>query len=117
MGNHCYRLSEPGACYHLLGHLDQGSLYWDQLVWKHKIIVLQPLEPSGGGVLRISSDGDDRIRGKISPPPPKEKTPRPKINPQKSHAEFFRLKIKIVQLYIYRFCETDAMLCVMHLSM
>ena len=62
-------------------------------------------------VLRISSDGDDRIRAKITLTPPQEK-PNPKINPQKSHAEFLSLTIKIVQLYINRFCETDAMLCV-----
>ena len=64
------------------------------------------------GVLRISSDGDDRIRAKITPLPPPKKNPRPKINPQKSHAEFPSLIIKIVQLYINRFCETDTMLCV-----
>ena len=65
-------------------------------------------------VLRILSDGDDRIRAKITltPPPPPQKKPNPKINPQKSHAEFPSLTIKIVQLYINRFCETDAMLCV-----
>ena len=44
----------------------------------------------GGGVLRISSDGDDRMGAKIKTPktslglPIKpEKIPRPKINPQK----------------------------------
>ena len=63
-------------------------------------------------VLRISSDGDDRIRAKITLPHPPPKKPNPKINPQKSHAEFPSLTIKIVQLYINRFCETDAMLCV-----
>ena len=64
-------------------------------------------------VLRISSDEDDRIRAKITlPPPPPKKKPNQKINPQKSHAEFPSLIIKIVQLYINRFCETDAMLCV-----
>ena len=63
-------------------------------------------------VLRILSDGDDRIRAKITLPRPPPKKPNPKIDPQKSHAEFPSLTIKIVQLYINRFCETDAMLCV-----
>ena len=63
-------------------------------------------------VLRISSDGDDRIRPKTTLPHPPQKKPNPKINPQKSHAEFPSLTIKIVQFYINRFCETDAMLCV-----
>ena len=63
-------------------------------------------------VLRISSDGDDSNQGKNNPtpPPPPQKKPNPKINPQKSHAEFPSLTIKIVQLYINRFCETDAIL-------
>ena len=38
------------------------------------------LIPSGGGVLRISSDGDDRMDAKIKNP---QKIPAPEINPLK----------------------------------
>ena len=94
----------------MLGYLDQGSFYWDQLVWKQKVISLKPLERSGR-YCGFQVTEMILIRAKITlPPPPPQKKPNPKINPQKSHAEFPSLTIKIVQLYINRFCETDAIL-------
>ena len=54
-----------------------------------------------GGVLRISSDGDDRIRVKIKTPPPKiprassktpPKFPGTKLTRKKIHVEFPSLK-------------------------
>ena len=59
--------------------------------------------PGGGGVLRISSDGDDRMGAKIKTPKnpwTKHKTPK---NPMRN----FRA-LKISRKDYYRFYETDA---------
>ena len=55
------------------------------------------LPGGGGGVLRLSSDRDDRMGPKINPPPPKSLGPPTK--PQKYHAEFLsRSSLSLVEI-------------------
>ena len=76
-------------CLHNMGMCtcEGWTLISISFIW-HKNDKTCYLVPCPGGVLRISSDRDDRMGAKITPPPPSKKNLKQNLTPNKSHVEF-----------------------------